>query len=406
MKKVAILIQNLHNGGAERMASNLSLRLSKEYQLYLIVFDGKDAIYPYGGSMVRLYVPPLEKASVARRIINVLRRVRKLKYYKKKLKIDITISHLDGANLVNILSKKNDRVISVYHSIASRETGTNAVNRLFQRFVAKHSEKYIMVSRPAVEDMEKNYGVAPDRLSCIYNFVDPEGIRKQMAAVMPKKDSAFCRAHDKLIVHMGRLIPLKGQYRLLYSLAALREEGKNVGLMILGEGEKREELTELAEKLGLSDHLLMPGELANPFPYVHRADVFALCSDYEGLPMVLIESMVCGCPVVSCDMRSGAREILAPDTDVNAVAEGLEYAKYGILTEPFPDWAMAEDQENGKEEAVKAQDLLTDAIGKMLFDEEIRGRYLAVCEEAAERFSPETILPQWRALIDGTDPQE
>ena len=61
------------------MASNLSLRLSKEYQLYLIVFDGKDAIYPYGGSMVRLYVPPLEKASAARRIINVIRRVRQRK---------------------------------------------------------------------------------------------------------------------------------------------------------------------------------------------------------------------------------------------------------------------------------------------------------------------------------------
>ena len=402
MKKVAILIQNLHNGGAERMASNLSLRLSKEYQLYLIVFDGKDAIYPYGGSMVRLYVPPLEKASIARRIINVVRRVRKLKYYKKKLKIDITISHLDGANLVNILSKKQDRVISVYHSIASREAGTKTANKLFQRFVAKHSEKYIMVSKPAVEDMTENYGVARERLDCIYNFVDTDQIRREMAAAMPKKDAAFCRAHEKLIVHMGRLIPLKGQYRLLYTLAKLRGEGLDIGLMILGEGEKREELTEQAAKLGLSDHVLMPGELANPFPYVRRADVFALCSDYEGLPMVLIEAMTCGCPVVSCDMRSGAREILAPDTDVNYVAAGIEYAKYGILTQPFPAWAMSEDQEAGKEEVIKAQEALTTAIRQMIWDETIRNRYLAICDEAVKRFSPETILPQWRALIDGT----
>ncbi len=401
MKKVAILIQNLHNGGAERMASNLSLRLSKEYQLYLIVFDGKDAIYPYGGSMVRLYVPPVEKASVARRIINVLRRVRKLRYYKKKLKIDITISHLDNANLINILSKQKDRVISVYHSVASREAGTGAASRMYQRYVAKHSEKYICVSKPAVEDMVKNFRVDPKKLDCIYNFVDTEDIRRSMAASMPKKDSAFCRAHDKLIVHMGRLIPLKGQYRLLYMLSELRKEGQNIGLMLLGEGEKREELTALAEKLGISEHLLMPGELANPFPYVRKSEVFVLCSDYEGLPMVLIEAMVCGCPVVSCDMRSGAREILAPDTDVNMVAEGIEYAKYGILTQPFPAWAMPEDQEAGKEEVLKTQELLTEAVRQMLYDEEIRQKYLSVCEEAAEQFSPEAILPQWRALIEG-----
>lgn len=400
MKKVAILIQNLHNGGAERMASNLSLRLSKEYQLYLIVFDGKDAIYPYGGSMVRLYVPPMEKASVARRIINVIRRVRKLKYYKKKLKIDITISHLDNANLINILSKRKDRVISVYHSIASREAGTGTASRLFQRYIAKHSEKYICVSKPAVEDLAENFHIDRGRLDCIYNFIDTEAIRREMTAAIPKKDSAFLRAHEKLIVHMGRLIPLKGQYRLLYALSALRKEGKDVGLVILGEGEKREELTVLAEKLGLEEHLLMPGELANPFPYVSRSDVFALCSDYEGLPMVLIEAMACGCPAVSCDMRSGAREILAPDTDVNLVAEGIEYAKYGILTKPFPAWAMPEDQENGREEAVRAQGMLTEAIRLMLYDEELRQSYLSVCEEAVDRFSPETILPKWRALIE------
>ena len=49
-KRIAILVQNLHNGGAERMAANLSIELAKYYDVYLIVFDAGDALYPTAAS--------------------------------------------------------------------------------------------------------------------------------------------------------------------------------------------------------------------------------------------------------------------------------------------------------------------------------------------------------------------
>ena len=56
MKNVAILVQNLHNGGAERMAANLSIELAKHYRVFLFVFESSNAIYPYGGKLVDLKV--------------------------------------------------------------------------------------------------------------------------------------------------------------------------------------------------------------------------------------------------------------------------------------------------------------------------------------------------------------
>ena len=114
MKNVAILVQNLHNGGAERMAANLSIEIAKSCKVYLFVFDASNAIYPYGGKLIDLKVPPLEEASASTRAANVIKRVRRLSFLKNKYQIDCTISHMDGANVVNILSRRNDKVICVY----------------------------------------------------------------------------------------------------------------------------------------------------------------------------------------------------------------------------------------------------------------------------------------------------
>lgn len=58
MKKIAIIIQNLNGGGAERTAANLSLYFSEKYEVHLIVFDGRIISYPHGGMLHDLKVYP------------------------------------------------------------------------------------------------------------------------------------------------------------------------------------------------------------------------------------------------------------------------------------------------------------------------------------------------------------
>jgi glycosyltransferase involved in cell wall biosynthesis len=100
-------------------------------------------------------------------------------------------------------------------------------------------------------------------------------------------------------------------------------------LIILGEGNKRRELEELADSLGVHQSLTLPGYAENPFAYMARAAVFVLSSRFEGLPGVLIQAMACGCPVVSTDCASGPREI-------------LERGAYGPLVPVGDDKALAE----------------------------------------------------------------
>ncbi|MBQ9866840.1 MAG: glycosyltransferase [Lachnospiraceae bacterium] len=393
MKNVAILVQNLHNGGAERMAANLSIELSKNYKVYLFVFDASNAIYPYGGKLIDLKVPPLDKASASKRLSNVITRVRRLSYLKNKYHIDCTISHMDGANVVNILSRRNDKVICVYHSMPSMCEDDGLKTHALQRFIGAGADKYICVSKMAEADMAENYGVNAHKLGCIYNFADLGRIAALKKIAMPADAEEFYKRHEKIIITAGRLTHMKAQDRLIRLTGEIRGGGKNVGLVILGEGDERPLLEELAEELRIKEHVYMPGEVEDPFSYMEAASVFALTSDYEGLPMVLIEAAACALPVVSVDIPSGPREILSPGSDIHKLLKDrAEYAQYGVLVP-----SCADDERRGA--LSNNEKLMKEALMSLMYDTEVRKKYTDCSLSCAERFSSDKINRQWMDLI-------
>lgn len=102
-------------------------------------------------------------------------------------------------------------------------------------------------------------------------------------------------------------------------------------LVIIGEGSQRPELTKRIDQLGLGNCVCLTGFVSNPYPYLKRASVFSLSSEWEGLGVVLIEALALGVQIVSTDCRSGPSEILVsgkygilvPIKDSLALAQGL-----------------------------------------------------------------------------------
>jgi glycosyltransferase involved in cell wall biosynthesis len=105
----------------------------------------------------------------------------------------------------------------------------------------------------------------------------------------------------------------------------------NIKLIILGDGKLKENWMQLAKDLNQEENVRFLGSVANPFPYYKKALFSVLTSKYEGMPMVLIESLSCGTPVVAYDCDSGPNEIiidthnglLIDNQNKKAMTEGL-----------------------------------------------------------------------------------
>jgi glycosyltransferase involved in cell wall biosynthesis len=162
-------------------------------------------------------------------------------------------------------------------------------------------------------------------------------LRTKRTAVLPNPvDAANVRAlaaqsasvpAGAYVVAMGRLVPVKGFDVLLQAFARAMQEHAGVSLVIVGEGEQREPLQQLARTLGISERVILPGHQRNPFPFARGAIFGVVSSRIEGFPNVVLEMLSVGLPVVSTRCADGLDELpnvtLCRPEDVGALADAL-----------------------------------------------------------------------------------
>jgi glycosyltransferase involved in cell wall biosynthesis len=117
---------------------------------------------------------------------------------------------------------------------------------------------------------------------------------------------------------------------MLRAFAAFLEKGYDAKLVLLGRGEEEENLRALAAELGIRRRVDFAGFVVNVEDYLANADVFLLSSDFEALPLALLEAMAAGLPIVATDV-GGVRDLMHHDEegivycpgDVQALADGI-----------------------------------------------------------------------------------
>lgn len=114
---------------------------------------------------------------------------------------------------------------------------------------------------------------------------------------------------DIVIVTAGRLTEQKNQKFLIEIIGELSKEYPAIRLLILGDGPLKSMLIDLIEKTGMSHRIQLTGNVDDIENYFAGADIFALCSDYEGVPLVILEAMAAGLPILSTDV-GGVRDVI------------------------------------------------------------------------------------------------
>lgn len=376
-KNVAIIVSTLNKGGAERVAANMSLEFAKYYNVFLIVHDAREICYPYAGQLIDLALPPAK--GLAGKGVTLLKRVCRVRKFKKINHIQFTISHLPMCNYVNIFSRYKDKVITCVHvmEVPSRK------NKLRERIVAALSDVMVCVSERVRQRMIWDFGIPEAKVKTIYNFCDMTVDRTAKGA----------ERADVEIVNMGRFVKQKGQWHLIRAMKKVCETYPDAHLTFYGDGELREAFERLTVKLGLEDMISMPGYVQNPHHRIAEADIYVNPAEAEGLPMALIEAGNCGVAIISTDCDAGCREILAPSTPVDWKTSEIELAEYGILVPVNNDYDLE------RTELSKAENQLADGIIQLIADKALAATYAGKALERAKQFRPEHIMAEWTELL-------
>lgn len=227
-------------------------------------------------------------------------------------KVDTRICIRLGTNLSEALKHKNR---------LNRWLRTTPMRRVY-----KKAEKVIAVSEGVRKDTLAITNLQADKVRVVRNPVITKKL--EYGAKQPCPHAWLEQDLEPVIIGSGRLSKQKDFVTLLHAFNKVNQK-QSARLIILGEGAMRQELTELTEKLGLTERVLMPGFQENPHAWVSRADLFVLSSRWEGSPNVLSEALAHGVQCVATRCPSGPEEVLA---------EG----KYGKLVEMGDYEAMAD----------------------------------------------------------------
>lgn len=329
MRPIGLFVPSLEPGGAERVMATLAGAFAERgcrVDLLLGV--------PSGPHLARI---PSTVRVIDLKAPRALGAVAPLRRYIGRERPEALLSTLTHANLAAVwaraLSGHRPRLVlrEAVSLTAIDRARPDLRDRVLPRMVRVSypaADAIVAVSEGVARSVLQVTGLPPERVTVIYNPAVDADVAQRCAA--PIHHPWFSSAAPPVILGVGRLTEQKDFATLLRAFARVRARTET-RLVILGEGESRPALLALAGELGIAREVDLPGVVADPYPYLARAALFALPSAWEGLPNALIEALAAGCPVVSTDCPSGPREILlggrygtlVPVRDPAAMAEAI-----------------------------------------------------------------------------------
>ena len=364
--KITFIVPSLADtGGAERIISIMANYWAGKKQVAIVTFDN-GLVPPFFKLDTKIIVDnldlPLESRTFLAGLAANRQRVKRLKQYLETTKPDIVISFLTNTNLTALLAARGTRIpVIVSERNHPAYTPIDPLRKKIRRLLYPKANAVVCQTEGILNYYQQllshngviipNPVLKPDPNPRPLEIELPAG-HIVLAAGSMSKAKVYQKGFDQLI-------PL---------FANLTNDYPDWNLVILGDGKERLKLINKVQELGLSDRIVLPGNVKNIHAVFRLSDIFILSSRYEGFPNVLCEAMACGLPAVSFDCPTGPSDIIRNGVD-------------GLLVQP---------------ENIPA---FENALNRLIMKELERKKLAAKAVDVVERFSLKRVMGKWEKII-------
>lgn len=226
------------------------------------------------------------------RLFNLFPSISDKIYLKEKFDIEIATSYTDFEFVLNS-SNKFSKKIGWFHSDITFPKLQPAVPKILNQI--PKFDYFIFGSQQTKDIFTQTYPnfKLPEN-QVILNAIPIEEIKQKAVEYVPDFGTK-----DPVFVSVGRLHSRKGYHKLIEVHNKLIKDGFAHKIIIIGDGEEKDNLENLTKMYGVQNSFVLLGSLLNPYPYVKNADFFVMPSESEGWPLIIADTLILQKPILS-----------------------------------------------------------------------------------------------------------
>jgi len=314
-------------GGPERQVLGLAEALRPQCETVFLSFAERGLSRPF---LAEAAADGFQTVCLKENAPHIFRAAREVIGWLRRLKADVLCCSGYKPDLIGWLAARRAGVpvVAIAHGWTAATLKVR-VSEALDRWVMRRMDAVVCVSEAQAVKVRRA-GVPADRSPVIRNAIRAEGFGPADPACREELQKLFPERRERIIAAAGRLSPEKGFDQLIDAAALVVARDPRVGFVLFGEGPLRDNLTKRIAERGLQGRFLLAGfrsDLARVLPV---CDLAVSSSHTEGLPVVVLEEMAAGLPVVATAVggtpevvEDGVTGWLVPPSDAAALARRM-----------------------------------------------------------------------------------
>ena len=299
MKKILFTARDMNVGGIEKALVVLLNYLSEENDITLVLENKVGILLNELNSKIKIeeYKPAKNKIKIIQKIQNMCKRIIAILKYKNKYDASVSFAtySISGSFIARLASKKS--ILwghADYFSVFNEDE--KEMRKFFNSIQYDKFSKIVFVAKSAKESFSKIFPEKKNNTYYCNNLVDAEKIKElSNEKIEFKKDNSIITflnvgRHDEKQKKLSRII--EASYKL-------RKDGYEFKVIFVGDGQDFITYKDMVKEKELEDIIIFEGAKKNPYPYFRVSDCVVLSSDYEGYPVVFLESFILGKPIIT-----------------------------------------------------------------------------------------------------------